>query len=281
MKKLPNKRVAILTGASGGLGSAIASYLCEWGELYLILCCRDVKKAQILNDKLKLSGFSADSYEITYVDISSDESIKEFIQYIKSHSMQISLLINNAGAMFRNYNLSSDGYEMNMATNLLGSMRLTLGLNCSLSKGANVINILSLARNYVKLEGDFLRGSKSNYTQIKYYSRSKLALTIFTQILSELSISKGIYVNGVDPGVINTNMLSLGRWYDPIADIFFRPFTLDALKASEGVKSAIINKRKLSGHIFTRKKVFEIENRNVDKDSRRRIIELMNSLGGL
>ena len=250
--------------------------------MYVILCCIDIEKAKILNDKLKLRGFSSDSYEIVYVDISSDLSIKDFIQYIKSNSIQISLLINNAGVMFRDYySLSSDGYEMNMATNLLGSMRLSLGLGCYMSRGANVINILSLAINYVKLKGDFLRGSKSNYSQIKYYSRSKLALTLFTQILAERSISKGVSVNGVDPGVVNTNMLRLGRWYDPIADLLFRPFTFDTSKALEGVKSAILNKSKLAGYIYTRKRHFGIENRDVYKDYRRKIIELMNSLGGV
>ena len=53
------------------------------------------------------------------------------------------------------------------------------------------------------------------------YADTKLALIYFSIALAQKS---GCRVNMADPGIVDTDMIRLGRWFDPLTDIFFRPF---------------------------------------------------------
>ena len=72
---------------------------------------------------------------------------------------------------------------------------------------------------------DFFRqGRKGSFWRIPVYSNTKLALMLFTIELSERLREKGITVNAADPGIVSTDIITMHQWFDPLTDIFFRPF---------------------------------------------------------
>lgn len=70
----------------------------------------------------------------------------------------------------------------------------------------------------------FFETDSEHYRRFKAYPDSKLAVLMFTTELARRVHGRSIVVNAVDPGVVNTGMITMHRWYDPLADIFFRPF---------------------------------------------------------
>ena len=70
----------------------------------------------------------------------------------------------------------------------------------------------------------FLRGRRGGFWRIPIYSNTKLALTLFTINLAARIRERGIVVNAADPGVVSTNIITMHMWFDPLTDIFFRPF---------------------------------------------------------
>ena len=88
---------------------------------------------------------------------------------------------------------------------------------------------------------------ESNFSQLGTYGRSKLAITLFAIYLTTVLKTSGILVECSDPGIVNTNMITLNRWFDRIADVVFRPMintpsegATSTLKALEATESGLI-----------------------------------------
>jgi len=120
-------RVIMVTGASGGLGFAVANYLCEGGN-DVILACRDETKANRAIDKIKAKNPNALA---TYMnlDLASMESVRKFVDDFHALEKPLHVLINNAGVAMspkdpkRQY--TADNFEMTMGTNHFGPFLLT------------------------------------------------------------------------------------------------------------------------------------------------------------
>lgn len=78
----------------------------------------------------------------------------------------------------------------------------------------------------------FLRGRKGSFWRIPIYSNTKLALLLFTIELAERLRARGITVNAADPGIVSTNIIRMDQWFDPLTDIFFRPFIRTPLQGA-------------------------------------------------
>ena len=85
--------------------------------------------------------------------------------------------------------------------------------------------MVSCAYALGKLTPEFLtRGKKGCFWRIPIYSNTKLALWLFVRKLALLVKEKGILVNAADPGIVSTDIIRMDMWFDPLPDIFFRPF---------------------------------------------------------
>ncbi|MDD2549351.1 MAG: SDR family NAD(P)-dependent oxidoreductase [Bacteroidales bacterium] len=257
------KELLIVTGATGGLGKAISMYFAslavEDRTLYPILCCRNKDKADDLREYVEPLGLSRSDYEIFLTDLSSTTSVNELALRIKSLHMPIRVLVNNAGSMFGSYQTNAEGIEMSMAVNFYSSARLTEMLTVDMAPEGSIINVVSLVRKYTDIDSDFLKGYPNSYTRINHYAKSKLALSIFTAHMAERY--PNLYINAVDPGVMNTKMLKMDRWYDRLADYLFRPFTLQPYQSLGAVMAACENTDGVSGCVFTKSKYFPMENK--------------------
>ncbi|HZK20190.1 MAG TPA: SDR family NAD(P)-dependent oxidoreductase [Treponemataceae bacterium] len=253
------KELLIVTGATGGFGKAIALFFARLRlkdtNVHPVLCCRNKKKAEKLKQEIELVGLDSTDYTVLLSDLSQCAGIDILIAHIKALGLPIRALVNNAGAMFKSYQTNVDEIEMNMAVNFYGPAKLAEALAQLVVPGGSIINVVSLSRKFVNIDSDFLRASPKSYSRVNNYAKSKLALTVFTKDMAERY--PDLYINAVDPGIMNTNMIKMGKWFDFLTDFLFRPFTYEPSQSLEAIEAAV--QKKISGYVFTRKKYFPVE----------------------
>jgi len=193
MNLFQNKK-AIITGASRGIGKAIAFNLAENGcDLFLVSRTKsDLEKVrnEILND-YKVNIFC---YEL---DITNFESVKEVFKKIIAEADTIDILINNAGITQDNIiaRMTIDQWNRVIQTNLTGCFNCCKHIIRYMIKNkyGRIINISSII------------GLNGNIGQINY-SAAKAGLLGLTKSLSKEVGSRNITVNSVAPGFIKTAM---------------------------------------------------------------------------
>lgn len=159
---VPNGKLAVVTGANGGIGYHTALSLAKHGYK-VILACRDSTKAagalRTMTVELKTAQL-----EYSILNLASLASIEKFSERLSASNQAVHLLVNNAAVMaIPKRMLSEDGYEMQFATNHLGHFALTARLMPLLlaAENARVITVSSIAHRYGKLNLDDLQAEKS------------------------------------------------------------------------------------------------------------------------
>jgi 3-oxoacyl-[acyl-carrier protein] reductase len=186
-------RIALVTGASQGIGRACALELAKAGA-HVALAARSVDKLEAVAAEIKAAGGTAHAFAL---DVASEESIKECAKAVLAHFGKVEILVNNAG-------ITRDGLMMRMkredwdavlTTNLTGAFLLTQALISPLLKNrwGRIINITSIV-------GETGQAGQANY------AASKAGLIGLTKSLAREFASRGITVNAVAPGFIETPM---------------------------------------------------------------------------
>ena len=224
-------RYTIITGASGAMGSEAAAALARAGRP-LVMACRDLDKAKTVRERI-LDEVPNAVIEVRHLELSSLDAVREFAAGLRG--MEISALFNNAGTMERHFALSADGFERTLAVNYLGPWLLTQLLLPQIRDG--VLNMVSLSCETARFGHDIFSPDGSHFSQLGSYSTSKLALMFFSIALARRC---NLRVNVSDPGIVNTEMIRLHRWFDPLTDVIFRPFCNSPKKgASPGVRALL------------------------------------------
>ena len=195
------------------------------------------KKAEVVRERLSKETGNPD-LEVMAIDLSSMQSVVAFASQILERNLPISLLMNNAGTMETGFHTTSEGFERTVSVNYMGPYLLTRKLIPLMVRGARIVNMVSCTYAIGKLDfPDFFhRGKTGTFWRIPVYSNTKLALLLFTFELSEQLREKGITVNAADPGIVSTDIITMHKWFDPLTDIFFRPFIR---KPKKGASTAI------------------------------------------
>ncbi len=102
---------------------------------------------------------------------------------------------------------------------------------------ARIVNMVSLTCRYVSIDESSLRPKEKDFSQLGTYARSKLALLRFSRELARRN--PGLRINLADPGIVNSNMIDLGHWFDPLADFLFRPFCKSPERGVQPAVSAL------------------------------------------
>lgn len=230
------KSQVIVTGASGSIGiAAVKSLLSK--DMPVIMACRNVKKATSQRDVL-IKQFPHSEIEILELDLNSLSSIKLFSENIKSQGFKVNRLLNNAGIICRDFSVNEDGFETTVAVNYLGPVYLTKLMIPLMEDGFRIVNTVSVTRGVSKLDEHFFDLDKKKFSQLGTYGKSKYALFLSSLTLSE-NIKNGS-VSLTDPGVVDSNMISMHRWFDPIADVLFRPFCKSPEKGAMPAVNALL-----------------------------------------
>jgi 3-oxoacyl-[acyl-carrier protein] reductase len=186
-------RVALVTGASQGIGHACATTLAKAGA-QVALAARNTARLQQLAAEIEAAGGKAAPFEL---DLSSEESIKAGAKAVLTHFGKIDILVNNGGITRDNLMLRMKLSDWNsvLATNLTGAFLLTQAVSSSMLKArwGRIINIASVV-------GQTGQAGQANY------AASKAGLIGLTRSLARELASRNITVNAVAPGFISTPM---------------------------------------------------------------------------
>jgi 3-oxoacyl-[acyl-carrier protein] reductase len=189
-------RIALVTGASQGIGRACALELARAGTT-VVLAARNQAKLADVAEEIASSGGQAAAFAL---DVSSEESIKEGAKAVLAQFGKVEVLVNNAG-------ITRDGLMMAMkrpdwddvlATNLTGAFLLTQALLRPMLKNrwGRIVYISSVV------------GRTGQAGQVNY-AASKAGLIGLTRSLAREVASRGITVNAVAPGYIETPMTAV------------------------------------------------------------------------
>jgi NAD(P)-dependent dehydrogenase (short-subunit alcohol dehydrogenase family) len=210
-------RLAVVTGATGGLGIETAQGLAEAGA-DVVLTGRNREKGRTAIDRIKRAVPGA-TVRFEMLDLASLKSVRGFAEKMLAQGKPLHLLINNAGVMaYKERRLTEDGFEAQFGTNHLGHFALT-GLLLPLLKkapgskalGARVVNVSSLAHRGGKIDFDNLQAER-RYKAWPAYQQSKLANLLFTFELQRRSDAQswGLMVNAAHPGYARTDLIPNG-----------------------------------------------------------------------
>lgn len=226
------RKVAIITGADGGMGREITRAVAAAGY-YVIMVCRDAVPAIPVKQKIE-NDIPYAELEIMEADFASLTSVSALADKLLVRGLPVTLLMNNAGTMCTGYKQTEDELETTVSVNYVSPYLLTRKLLPLLVEGARVVNMVSCTYAIGRIEQEFFsKGRKGCFHRIPIYSNTKLALTLFTLELAERLKDKGITVNAADPGIVSTNIITMHQWFDPLTDIFFRPFIRTPRKGAD------------------------------------------------
>ncbi|KGG16505.1 MULTISPECIES: 3-oxoacyl-[acyl-carrier-protein] reductase [unclassified Prochlorococcus] len=187
-------QTALVTGSSRGIGKSIALKLASLGAKVVVNYSSSPEKAEEVVESIKRNGGEAYSLQ---ANVANEDAVNELVETILKKSSQIDLLINNAG-------ITKDGLLMRMKTedwqsvidlNLTGVFLCTKAVSRSMlkAKKGRIINITSVV------------GLMGNAGQANYAS-AKAGVIGLTKSSAKEFASRGITVNAVAPGFIETDM---------------------------------------------------------------------------
>ena len=232
------KNKIIVTGATGSIGLAATKLLLS-KDLPVIMACRNIKKANSQRDIL-IKEFPHSEIDVIELDLNSLYSIRTFTENIKNQGFKVDKLLNNAGIICRDFTVNDDGFETTVAVNYLGPLYLTQLMIPLMSDDFTLVNTVSVTRGVSKLDKHFFDLDKKRFSQLGTYGKAKYALFLSSLTLSD-KIKNG-RVNLTDPGVVDSNMISMHRWFDPLADVLFRPFCKSPEKGAIPAVNALLYK---------------------------------------
>jgi NAD(P)-dependent dehydrogenase (short-subunit alcohol dehydrogenase family) len=229
--KFLTDKVCMVTGANTGLGKITARELAKMGATVIMVARSKPRGEAALADVQQASGSSR--VHLLLADLSSQASIRELATTFKANYEQLHVLVNNAGAFFKDRQLSVDGLEMTFALNHLGYFLLTNLLLETLkaSAPARIVNVASNAHMNGRIDFDDLQMEKK-YRGFPTYGQSKLANVLFTYELARRIEGSGVTVNALHPGVVATGFgqgEGLMGWLVKL----IRPFLLTAEQGAE------------------------------------------------
>lgn len=242
MKNNTEPKLAVVTGADGGMGTEITRALAFAGYRVVMACCR-VQKAEEVRRSL-LRERSGLQIEIRKIDLASFASVAAFADGMLAEGKRVSLLMNNAGTMETARRITEDGLERTVSVNYAGHYLLTRKLLPLMGEGSRIVNMVSCTYAVGRLDFPdfFTQGKKGSFWRIPIYSNTKLALTLFTIYLAARVRERGIAVNAADPGIVSTDIITMHAWFDPLTDIFFRPFIRTPLQGADTAIHLLLDK---------------------------------------
>ena len=205
-------RLAVITGATGGLGYETALALAKAGA-EVVLASRDGRKGADALARLRAAHPGA-IVRFEWLDLTSLASVAAFAETLLAADRGIDLLVNNAGVMAPPKRQETvDGFEMQFATNYLGHFALTARLLPLLRRvpGARVVSVSSLAAKLGVIDFEDLQAQKT-YSPFRTYGMTKLAVLMFTLEFQRRSEAAGWGVDAMaaHPGYAGTDLIANG-----------------------------------------------------------------------
>lgn len=224
-------KVVVITGGTSGIGQVAAERLAAMGAR-IVLVARSKNRGEATLARLREIA-PALQPGIYYGDLSRLSEMRRVGQEIAAAEPRIDVLMNNAGAMFGQRQVTEDGLELTFATNHMSYFMLTDALKERLitSAPSRVVNTSSHAHYRATLDFDDLQSARG-YRGFPVYCRSKLLNVLFTRALAKRLHGVGVTANSLHPGFVDT------RFGDESGGLFARFLRLGKLFAISPEKGA-------------------------------------------
>ena len=235
------QRVAVITGASAGMGLVAAKALAAQGWRIIALG-RDPQRCAAGEAEIRAAAAPGVDVSMIRADLALMAEAVRAAKEIAAKTNRIDVLINNAGGAAKEKAITAEGNEETFASNHLGHFILTHRLlpllRAAAAKspaGATRILSMSSAAHEVSpgLDFDDLQ-MMENFIPIKAYCNAKLANILFTRSLAKRLAGTGIVAHAVHPGAVNTNFVDRA---DAGTQAYLRSVPL--LSAEEGADTII------------------------------------------
>ena len=196
-------RVAVITGASSGIGKATALGLARAG-MELAIVGRDRRRTEAAALEIRDAG--AGAAHAFVADLSSQAEVRRVADELLQRLPRIDVLVNNVGGYWQTRHVTADGLERTFAVNHLAPFLLTNLLRDRLvhSAPSRVVTVSSNAHRTGRIDFDDLPGER-NYSGARAYDQSKLANVLFSFELARRLQGTGVTSNALHPGVVRTS----------------------------------------------------------------------------
>ncbi len=228
-------KVCLITGATSGIGLVTAQALAQRGA-HVVLVGRDATRGANSVEQIK-HATGNDTVDLLLADLSSQADLNALAQTFRQRYERLDVLVNNAGALFTERQVSADGLEMTFALNHLGYFILTHRLLDILRASApcRIINVASSAHQRGRIHLEDLQGEHT-YGGWRAYCQSKLANIMFTYALAKRLQGTQITANTLHPGFVATRF---GHNNSGLKAKFLRAAQVLAINSEKGAETMI------------------------------------------
>jgi len=228
-------KVCLVTGASSGIGKAVARELARL-KATVVLACRSPEKGEAARRDIAEATGSRE-LEVVTADLSNRRQVRELVEAFARRHPVLHVLVNNAGVWLERRQESAEGIEKTWATNVLGYFLLTELLLPALkaAPSARIVNVASrLAGELDLADVEFKRRAYSGRVA---YAQSKQADRMFTWALARRLDGSTVTANALHPGFVSTELFSkAGGFMGVVASAYAK---LAALKPEQGADTAV------------------------------------------
>lgn len=221
-----NNKVALITGGSRGIGKEIALELGRNGVNIVISYVNNMEKATAVIDEIISYGVKAMA---VCADVSVEEDVLHMIKTVEEEFGTIDILVNNAGITKDNLiiRMKEEDWDSVMDVNLKGTFLCTKAVSRIMMKKryGKIINITSVV-------GIMGNAGQSNY------SASKAGVIGFTKSMAKELASRGIRVNAIAPGFIETDMTEVLK--DEIKDTMLKAIPLNSFGNPKDIANLVV-----------------------------------------
>lgn len=281
-------QVALVTGASDGVGQVVARRLAESGAVTLIAARNQAKGYRVRDEIRKATG--NDTVDVVELDLANLTSVRGAAATVLERWDQLDLLVCVAGYLGHGARTeTADGFETTLGVNHLGHALLARLLEDRMRASApsRILFVASEAYRRAKggLDFDDLMMTKGTFQPMLAYSRSKLANILYTREFARRLEGSGVDVNAAHPGMVDTPMMKamfdhpvVRNVYPLVRRAFISPDDAAAGLLRVALDPALAN---TSGRFYDRGVLTELGATALDGDAGRRLWSVTDELVGL
>ncbi len=277
-----NGKTVLITGATGGIGSATAMGLAAMGARLAIIG-HDRERAE--STAREISAVGGWPTQVFVADLSSQSEVRRLADEVLQRLPRIDVLVNNVGGYWNTRHVTADGLERTFALNHLAPFLLTSLLIDRLARSApaRVVTVSSNTQALGRIDFDDLQGERS-YSGARAYNQSKLANVVFTYELARKLHGTSVTANALHPGVVRT---SFGADDPGTVQRLLTPFMRPFMKAAaQGAATSVHlasapDLERVTGRYFANSKPRKSSKRSYDQAAAARLWQVSSDLTGL
>lgn len=276
-------KTCVITGASSGIGLETARALAAQGAR-VVMVVRSEQRGQDAIANIKATAPDG-QLELVLADLYALAEVRKAGAELRTRCDRIDVLVNNAGLIHNQRELTVDGFERTFALNHLAGFLLTYELRelLAASAPARVVTVASYGHKFARFSWDELATMEHWKGETAVYGASKLCNIWFAKESARRLAAKRITSNALHPGAVASNFGASGSWLFKYGTKVIRPFLISVEK---GARTSVYlasspEVEGVTGEYFAKCKVKTPSRKARDDDSARKLWDLSEKLCGV